>query len=369
MPLPDADQVEVTIFGPGYGECCLIHVGDGQWVIIDSCISSESNEPAALEYLRSLGVDVTHNVKLIIASHWHDDHIRGLAKLVGECTDAQFCCSAALGKDEFLARIIPYVERHRLSSHRMRSGVSEIYEVLRRGKNVKNAVADKRLLMLPPTRASAGANCEVWALSPSDKQFQKFLGEIGDLIPQLDSVKARVPDQSPNYLSVVIWISVGDINILFGGDLEETGDKDLGWSVIVSSKERPQGKATVFKVPHHGSQNAHKDEVWDNMLIAQPFAVLAPYNRGTKLPTRNDVARILARTDQAYSTSTGRITRKSEKRRSPAVQKQIDLKARHFGRALETTGAVCVRNGGAANHDKWTVTLIADACHLSKLAT
>jgi len=38
---PEADVVEVSIFGPGKGESVLIHLGNGKWIMIDSCIDPQ----------------------------------------------------------------------------------------------------------------------------------------------------------------------------------------------------------------------------------------------------------------------------------------------------------------------------------------
>jgi len=104
---PNADEVEINIFGPGYGECCLVHIGGGQWIVIDSCVD-ESGRPVALAYLERVGVDPAESVKLIIASHWHDDHIRGLSSVLRSCVAAKFCASSALSKKEFLAVLKAY---------------------------------------------------------------------------------------------------------------------------------------------------------------------------------------------------------------------------------------------------------------------
>ena len=94
MP-PNADQVEVTLLGPGYGECAVIHLGNDHWAVIDSCRDSYSGKPAALSYLESIGVDPEKAVKLVLATHWHDDHIYGMGALVSRCVGAKFCCSSA----------------------------------------------------------------------------------------------------------------------------------------------------------------------------------------------------------------------------------------------------------------------------------
>ena len=53
---PKHNVMEVTLVGPGYGECILLHIGNGSWVIVDSCIGADSR-PAALAYLQDMGLD------------------------------------------------------------------------------------------------------------------------------------------------------------------------------------------------------------------------------------------------------------------------------------------------------------------------
>ena len=50
---PKEEEIEVSIIGPGYGECILLHVGHNDWVVVDSCINPKTKKPAALEYLKT----------------------------------------------------------------------------------------------------------------------------------------------------------------------------------------------------------------------------------------------------------------------------------------------------------------------------
>ena len=76
MSHPSDDELEVSVFGPGIGECIVVHLGRHEWIIVDSCCDTD-NEPAATKYLKEIGIDTASEVKLIVASHWYDDHIRG----------------------------------------------------------------------------------------------------------------------------------------------------------------------------------------------------------------------------------------------------------------------------------------------------
>lgn len=183
---PGDDEFELTLFGPGYGESLVLHVGGGSWVLIDSC--GRTDGPVALDYLRSIDVDPPEAVRMIAATHWHDDHIRGLAELVRVCAKA-----------------------------------------------------------------------------------------------------------SPNQVSVVLRVEIGDISVLLGSDLDRRG-----WLKILHDRTRRRGTASVFKVPHHGSENADDPRVWEELLTPDPVALLTPWQRGGRtLPSSQDVQRILARTSRA----------------------------------------------------------------------
>ena len=77
MDLPKTDEIELSLFGPGIGECAVVHLGNGEWMTVDSCLAADRSTPVAVEYLISLGVDIATQFKLIVVTHWHDDHIKG----------------------------------------------------------------------------------------------------------------------------------------------------------------------------------------------------------------------------------------------------------------------------------------------------
>jgi hypothetical protein len=210
--LPTADQIELTLFGPGYGECAVVHLGNNHWVVVDSCIDSETKQPAVLTYFQAIGVDPKEAVRLIIATHWHDDHIRGLSRLLTKCQSARFCCSAALTREEFLATVLAYEVQPAM---KMTSGLREIFKVYQElqtrpapARTPIYALPNRTVFSLPVEESGHGTECRVWTLSPSDKQYLKFLDELTLLMPDVKETKRRVTLQGPNYISVVTWISI-----------------------------------------------------------------------------------------------------------------------------------------------------------------
>lgn len=349
---PAADEFEVVLFGPGYGESIVLHLGCGGWVIVDSCINGEG-KPRALEYLESIGVNPAQAVDLVVATHWHDDHIRGMARLVEVCSQAKFCCAHALLAKEFLAAVGALEDRH-LSVEG--SGVREIHRVFTRLESKAS----------PPTFATANrciharGNCKIWSLSPDDAAFQSFLKSIGLLFPSEGRTKTRLPSVTPNDMSVVLWIGVDDIAVLLGSDLEKRG-----WVKILQSAERPTGKASMFKVPHHGSANAHESGVWNRMLDPKPFAILAPWQRGDRiLPTKSDVRRILSYTPNAYATTSGGLRAPARRRENRMVRRTIEESKVRLRRLDMSFDAIRLRRK-IGLRTRWKVTTLGNACHLN----
>lgn len=306
MTEPLAHQLEISVFGPGMGECVLVHVGEGDWIVVDSCIDSQSGQPVALNYLGSLGVDVASQVKLVVATHWHDDHIRGLAATLRAAASAKFVDSAAYGFQDLL-RVVELGNTTAPGSSATRE-YADIVRILeeRQGKGEKReavgpvrALANRKLLSLTSTGRSVSA--EVFSLSPADGVFSRAEAELREALSAIKR-RRRPRRRGPNQLSVVLWLTVGVLNVLLGADLEHVPGTTEGWQAIVGSVERPVGRARFFKVPHHGSKNADCPACWTDLLVEQPFVILTPYSP-SMLPKHEDITRLCGRTPRVFLTS------------------------------------------------------------------
>ena len=352
---PAQDELEITLFGPGYGESIALHIGDGAWVLVDSCID-QAGDPRALRYLNELGIDPARAVRLIVATHWHDDHIRGMAKMVNACSNAVFCCASVLCQREFLTIVGTW------GSDRMpgaSSGVRELYEVFSR----LDATAKKPRFALADSRIFRQGACEIWALSPNSAAFLNFLQQVGGLLPEQGETRRRIPGLTPNKVAVVLWINIGDVALLLGSDMEKPS-----WVDILHSTTRPTGKASVFKIPHHGSANADDPGVWQAMLETHPWAMLAPWHRGGRiLPNRHDVQRILSCTPNAYSTVPRRQLTASPPRRENMVNKTLQEAGVKLRSVSVSPGAVRLRRP-SGNSAQWQVELFGSACALQNFA-
>ena len=88
-----ADQIQIMFLGHGYGESMLVHFGDNNWVLVDSCFGEFVGEEhtVALVCLNSRGVNLETQVKLVLVSHWHENHFLGISRLIEDCKSAKFC--------------------------------------------------------------------------------------------------------------------------------------------------------------------------------------------------------------------------------------------------------------------------------------
>ena len=348
---PGDDEIELALLGPGYGESIALHLGYGEWAIVDSFLDSDGT-PAALRYLENIGVRSADAVALIVATHWHDDHIRGIARLVERCPAAQFCCASALCEKEFLT-LIGTLEGSRFSA--TGSGLRELYRVFsclgERKRTPIHALANRLLLQRP--------HCRVWSLSPSDRVFQKFLRTVGGLTPRQGGNKTRLPGLSPNDTSVVLRLDSNGCSLLLGADMEKRG-----WTTIDEDTVGMARRASVFKVPHHGSENANEPAVWERMLTDEPVAVLTPWRRGRgALPTKQDAERILATTPNAWITDKGPSGKYGLGHRHRTVDRTLRESGVRIRRLARDTSMVRLRRPFDSD-GTWTVETFGDACRL-----
>ena len=362
---PADDEIEVSILGLGYGEAITIHVGDGRWIAIDSCIFPKDKKPATLRYFEDIGVG-PDQVIAIIASHWDDDHIRGMSKMVENMPGAQFVTSRAFGTQEFLAYATafdsPFTEKVSSGVKEMRNSIKAMETGTRRPRD---SGASRCLIHGSEHEYSHSAPVELWTLSPSEKEYENFLMWVHDQMPTEMETRRVAESRIRNDLSTVALLKVGERAVLLGGDLEEEGDSKTGWSAILASEGRPDFLADIFKIPHHGSINGDNEETWKRLLAKEPIAVLTPWRLGRgRLPEPSDVERILGRTKYAYSSAKPGSAK--AKRRDHVVEKLISGATKSFSSNKSQPGLVRLRFKMSADQI-WRTEMFGGATHLSRL--
>lgn len=299
---PAPDELEISVMGPGFGESIACHVGANEWFIVDSCIETRQTRPAVLNYLQALGVDPATAVKVVVATHWDQDHVRGLGEVIRACKTADFCCAKAFVGHEFQY----YIDELSIGSQERGTGdIRQAFDAVKEsGRTCRQAVPGKSLLR---RSLATGGAIELLSLSPSDKEFDLFLREIALRRPAaLEPMRMGIA-RSPNLASVVTALVLEDCAVLLGADMEWRPEPDRGWNSVVSESARLSLKrAAVVKIPHHGSENAHAEGMWQQMLEPAPIAVIAPFSKGkaeSRPPTAADILRVRERTSQLFVTA------------------------------------------------------------------
>jgi hypothetical protein len=132
----------------------------------------------------------------------------------------------------------------------------------------------------------------------------------------------------------------------------------MGWKAILNGPVSVPSRAGIFKIPHHGSENADEPKVWEELLVAEPVATLTPY-ANSDLPKAKDIARICGRTPNAYITSDAAPTARV---RPLPVQTMIDGVTNYLSSAEAPTGHVRAR--ASRGDGQWAIELFGPAARL-----
>ena len=212
--LPDKDIFEVALIGTGggYGESIVMHIGNQNWVVVDSCINPKTGESLPLEYLREKGVNIATDVKQIICTHWHDDHIQGISDLLNECKSSMFSMARTTDRQKFLMFVeLDYLKAKNEGSASSTVEILKCFNILKeRNGGIKGAEQDKLLF-----RTEFDENVsEIFSLSPSESVIDDFNYEISSLIKDYSSSNRKVIINKPNDKCVVLLVKVNDHRVL-----------------------------------------------------------------------------------------------------------------------------------------------------------
>lgn len=300
-------KLKLVLFGRGVGEGVLCNYDSDEWVIVDSCYGKNNSEKkaAALEYLEEHSISF-EKVKLIVISHFHDDHIKGMLDIVRHCTSARIFVPEALSTKEFVTYIATIADVN--STTAPQQGVSEIfnifYEAHNTGREIERTRADVSLYFNQKNFA------RVSALSPSNLECQETLAYFIEQVKTLNEsvsleLPANVKKKNINNNCITLCIS-GNVNsdILLGADLEVSTNLKKGWSALAATQLAPKNTASVFKISHHGSVNGYCPVSWSKLAVTntKPIGILTPYSR-QNLPRAEQIEVLQAVTSELYSTS------------------------------------------------------------------
>lgn len=336
---PDVDTNEIIVFGKGYGESIALH-RRGAWFIVDSFYdeSSGTRLPIARRYLDDLGVppDV---VKVIVATHWHDDHTPGIVDLYRKYASSKFACADAMTTQEFVA--LAESAGVTYSGSLKNARLTEWRKLL--------ADQDWPLRSLPVSAGtsiwrSASDDFEMYALTPSGAESFQMKKALAGMLPQSGAQQLPpVRRGLPNHAAIVIVVRFGELCALLGSDLEISHIPGCGWQGALAQfgSQIPSWQSALFKVPHHGSETAHDPMIWTQALVNKPMSTLTPFIRGdVRLPKSSDVLRLKALSDSLLQASVQGVQRKTANATAQTVLNRAGIRVERYRPSL---GAVRLR--------------------------
>lgn len=365
---PRADELEVTTIGVGgfEGEAIVVHFGNGEWGIIDSCKSQEG-ENLPLFYLDTLGVPYD-DVKVIVCTHWHSDHINGLSEIISNCKKADFFFPVVGQKNNLIKYLVEGDKAQGLSSV-----WSEFVKCINTADKLKTGFA-----MTNTTVYDNGHGVAMVALSPSDRmlvEMERILVDFDAKGGELKNINENVI--KPNMCCTALLLYTPDTCILLGADLEANRNKrksitscvgscsqrwEKGWcNAVIKSTSLRVRKASLFKLPHHSSKTGYCPEIWSNHVENKPVSVSTVFinNAGIKLPKKNMLVFYRNQSSELFLTSSG--PKKKEKKAGKGRSKLDDNKSdqlKSIAVMSEEKGIICSRK---KNGQAWETQLLGTA--------
>lgn len=340
LTIPKIDECEVSLFGPGVGECIVIHFGNGRWFIIDSCVDASTRRPVALDYLACLGVDFA-SVEGLLITHWHTDHINGAAEIVKLCPQALVYIPAALTSEQALLLTELYKKNPFSDFDKEIREYSSILRYLLQNEafaRLRHTKADQSFFF------DGALNARMLALSPSDTAHGQALAILTSMAPADgdDRVAVSLP-MMPNHNAVAAHFTFGEFSVLLGSDLEVTTAPHTGWHAVLngtSYQKQSLQKSQLYKVAHHCSSNAHHSGIWQDLLTANPISIATPYSR-SGLPRDTDIQRVVALSEALYVTRSN--TASKTPKRDKVVEREIQAIVKTIRPVVGSMGHVQVR--------------------------
>lgn len=368
MNRPNNNEIEISLFGPGYGEAIALHIGNNKWILIDSCINGTTKKPLSLEYLSLIGVDVKESVVMVAATHWHDDHIKGLSEIYNSCSNACFVFSNALIQQEYLKLFTIYGEKKPSIAGSGVDEFSEIFRVIEERNNFKVASQDTLLLSEEVIIDDEILQVLIYALSPTSMTtFRSIIASQTTSLEESGPTK-RVPSPTPNYTSVVLLICIGEDYILLGADMESSNN-NYGWNKIINSSsaiKKYNKSIGVYKVAHHGSKSSDNELIWHGLLIDNPYSLVSPFKSGRHLiPSVEDIDRINALTEKAYITKS--LYKKKYRWNNGVVMDLFSEVTCNAYNVYDGPGKLTLKKTLGKRSVDWNVTTYGGACHMKDI--
>jgi beta-lactamase superfamily II metal-dependent hydrolase len=292
-----ASHLELHVIGGNKGEAVIIRLPDGGWGVVD-CFAASLDDERANPVLQFLRKQIVGELEFLCLTHPHDDHFRGMSRLLQEFRVRCFWQSAVMFPHRLKSIIASALDAEASGADEARSSQRElesIFElVAKRRERTKSA---RREPLIPkhcsantqvyPTQAVANASVSVHIIAPTARDIEEYHDELDRLFDATGRMKATLPYSRHNAISIGLLIKFGQTRIVLGGDVERAA-----WQNALQECDQTHLSAHCVKVSHHGSTTGYCDGLWE-VLSAQrkPIAIVTSF-RQHRLPRKSALEHI-----------------------------------------------------------------------------
>lgn len=410
---PAIDEIEVTLIGGtvGYGESILMHIGNGDWIIIDSCVNVKNGECAPLAYLNDLAVDVSQHVLFVLCTHWHDDHIKGLSSILEQCSPKTvFALSCSDDRRKWVYEMLSDYDYHGKSTV-----LNELTSTIAKAN-------EKKIKVLPVKQDSLVFNVNgvtAYALSPSDEVVKKFEEEVATAqakyhkaltqvlkLKQLDAetiqeaealeeetimnfaelIDEQIEEEQvvqeatellkykdtkkieQNDRCVALLVSFNNHHIVLGADLENKSSDvgNTGWMSVAKCSSMQGVSSSLFKIPHHGSETGYCDFFLKSFIKNDATMKLTAWSKGDKqIPEQNMLGMYYAHSQNMYITTTA-LFKKDNREENKSIKKEMERTTEAIYELRPQLGIIRSRMKVNSPSDNWHTDYFGSAERISQ---
>lgn len=411
LDTPEYDVAEVTLIGgtDGFGESIVVHIGNGQWMIVDSCINPTTGKCLPLEYLESIKVDIKEQVRYVVCTHWHDDHIAGLATLLSQFGEGTtFALSCAEDREKIVYELAQDFDYSRRSSV-LKELTKSLQIVAEKKIKIKRVEQDRLIFKKGIIQAFALSPSEVEVrqfeseLVKAQSRFYHFVKDIKEIkqnsnellesaedienaffesVNSLLTADTEVEQQKvmpvedltnfkdakkikPNNRCVAMLVCFGTHNIVLGADLE-VSQIDSGWHSVLQCECMDEIQANLFKIPHHGSETGYLKDFLETFIKKDATSKLTSWMLGGRMLPKADMLKIyFNHTKNLYITTT-KLMRFKNTESNPGIRKLMNNNTESICEIIPQLGIIRSRIKINADNDDWTTKTFGSATILTQ---
>lgn len=288
----------IHVLNVAHGDSIILELPDNNWGVVDCFKTSAEIEPPALSFLKARNVK---KLKFVCLTHPHKDHFHGMLEIL------KYFTSDGRQIEEFWdfgpTRQLMRVFLKRCGSEKEFKELDDLYNFLE-----KEVQKNK----MEPVEAKARVKClelgevKISSLAPLGRDTWRY-------------VKSWAKDTTidENLLSVVLLITCGQTNAIFGSDTKSWEGVLNLWRKECGTTKRKKRAFHFVKVSHHGSRHGNHKGLWDSFTIkGQSVAVISTGCR-YETPHPETVKSIISQNVKLYSTNFRDF-------RKPVSEAQID---------------------------------------------